>query len=640
MGQGGDGVHYYTSSASGAGGGGYYGGGSGACSDRGDGDAAGGGGGSNYTGGATAVTTNQRGGSTGDGEVVITYETLTIPSVSASYVADDQIDVTITDSSADEYDVQMRRDGGSWESPAGGPSSPSSTGTYSYGPAGDTAYGRQVGVDSSFEFRVRWVSGGTTGDWAYSGTVKTSPLPPHDPSVSRPDASTIQIHGTVQSDISSKIRVEFREDIGNGYNDWSGFDLVAEGDTDQLTSGSVESKGSDFTFTYETGESYPGYSGDPLNDNARYQFRLRTWNDPNGTERKVSKWVYADYGNEGNVFLDTQFDTESWDYEAGSPELWSSEITDIAGGGPQYGSNSALIRGGEDIEFDLAGLDSSPTDDVVVLAWVGVGSMDAASEDGIVEWYDGSSWQQISGPYGWEYNKQGWFQVHATVPASYIEGGNNNLRIGNVAGSADDYLAVDRVVVSDILHEYTEPATPSNLSLDVSTQREITGTWDLNASVADTAVRDTETWFAPTDESLNGANRAGGLESYTFDGLLDGERYRLEVNDSIIQYRRGSAGLEMDTDRIGTEATTILPAPTGFAVSNVTDSTADYAWQSNHNYGDVLVQFKPTDAGSWTTVATRDLNATTETVTGLRNGEAYDARVVANTEHAQTEDDS
>jgi hypothetical protein len=43
-----------------------------------------------------------------------------------------------------------------------------------------------------------------------------------------------------------------------------------------------------------------------------------------------------------------------------------------------------------------------------------------------------------------------------------------------------DYFAVDRVVVSDILHEYTQPAGPSNLSLDTSTDREITASWTEN----------------------------------------------------------------------------------------------------------------------------------------------------------------
>ncbi|MDY6777845.1 MAG: hypothetical protein SVU32_04205, partial [Candidatus Nanohaloarchaea archaeon] len=77
--------------------------------------------------------------------------------------ADDSIDVSLTDNSdnEDNFRVQISRDGGSYTSPSGGPttfstSSQSSTGTTytkNYNPNSDNAYASQVGIDSSFTFR-------------------------------------------------------------------------------------------------------------------------------------------------------------------------------------------------------------------------------------------------------------------------------------------------------------------------------------------------------------------------------------------------------------------------------------------------------------------------------------------------------
>ena len=611
----------------GGGGAGWYGG------AGGQSGGGGGGGGSNYDDGLATVDANERGGSSrtrSQGSIVtITYTVPpAAPSVSASYVADDQIDVDVTaDTSGgtiDNFEVEMQRDGGSWVSPSGGPSSPGSGGTYSYGPSSDEPYDSQVGIDSSFEFRVRAVNSGGSSDWVNTGTVKTTPVPPHDPSVSRPDANEIVIEWTDNSDTANKTSLFARKDAGSGYGSWSYRDSISIESQSKGTQRSVSAAVGDDSW---------------MEEDARYQFRFRHETTAAGRD---SEYVYADYGNEGNVYFEDDFesgDLSAWDATSltdSNSGVTQSGNGDLGTNGADEGSYFVQLVNNDYIQANLG--DLSGESGVHVRCAMASGSLDADSEENRIRWYDGSSWSTVANQ-SWEYNRQGWVEVHALIPDSDLST-DNRVRVQSHGGGPVDFAAFDRVVVSDILHEYTEPAVPSNLSLDAGTQREITGTWDLNASVADTAVRDTETWFAPTDESLNGANRAAGLASYTFDGLLDGERYRLEVNDSIIQYRRGSEGLEMDSDRVGAEATTILPAPTGFDVSNVTDSTADYAWQSNHNYGDVLVQYKPTDAGSWTAFATRDRNATAETVTGLRNGEAYDARMVANTEHAQTEDDS
>ena len=584
-------------------------------------------GGATTGGGVTVVETQTGGGNDGDGQVVVKTLPAVPQNVDAAYVADDEIELSFGDNgAATSFDVEMRRDDGAWVSPAGGPSSPTSSGTYSYGPASDAAYGAQVGIDSKFEFRVRASNSVGTTDWAYSDVVYTTPVPPHNPSVSRPDADTIQFSWSNKSTIDHGVRVRYREDTGDGYGAWSYFA------NDTGWGSSVE---------------FDVASNSKLSTDARYQFLLQSYSP----DIKKSEDVYADYGNKGNVYFED-------DFESGDLSAWDS--TNLAGDtGVQSGAGDAdlTISGADEGTYYFYGEGVSSTSstylqknlgdlssetDVHVRCAFAVASLDDGAEDFGISWYDGSSWQPLE-HLSWEYNRQGWVEVHATVPSSAIST-DNRIRVGTTTSAGmwgGDHFAVDRVVVSDILHEYTSPAAPSNLSLDASTQRQITGTWNLNASVAAKAdERDTETWFAATDDSLNGANRAAGLESYTFDGLLDGERYRLEVNDSVIQYRRGSSGLEMDSKRVGAEVTTILPAPSEIEVSNVTATSADYAWQASHNYGDTLVQYKPTDANSWTTHATVARNVRSATVTGLRNGEAYDARVVANTEHTQTEDDS
>jgi len=65
--------------------------------------------------------------------------------------------------SVDSFDIEILRDGTSWVAPTGGPTSvsynPNST-SYSkaYLPNSDQPYNTQVGIDSSFKFRVSAVN--------------------------------------------------------------------------------------------------------------------------------------------------------------------------------------------------------------------------------------------------------------------------------------------------------------------------------------------------------------------------------------------------------------------------------------------------------------------------------------------------
>lgn len=170
---------------------------------------------------------------------------------------------------------------------------------------------------------------------------------------------------------------------------------------------------------------------------------------------------------------------------------------------------------------------------------------------------------------------------------------------------------------------------PTLDSLDVSVIREVTVNYSLNDNSSDGDVlvelsRDGgSTWkYSQTVSDLSAT-------SVTFTGLRDGEEYTARVTRST----------DHATSQSGTmSAITILPAPGGLTHPVVGDTSADYEWMPQHNYGQTRVEYKRTSDSTWQTYSTLDNDATMETVDGLRNGEAYDSRVVAETEHAETVD--
>lgn len=166
-------------------------------------------------------------------------------------------------------------------------------------------------------------------------------------------------------------------------------------------------------------------------------------------------------------------------------------------------------------------------------------------------------------------------------------------------------------------------------SLDVSVQREVTVNYTLNDNSSDGDVlvelsRDGgSTWeHSQTVSDLSAT-------SVTFTGLLDGEEYTARITRTT-DHASAQSGTA--------SAITILPAPGDLTHPTVGDTTADYEWTPNHNYGSTRVEYKPTSGSSWQSYSTLGNNATSETVDGLRNGEEYDSRVVAETEHAETVD--
>ncbi|WP_277540235.1 fibronectin type III domain-containing protein [Haloarcula laminariae] len=176
----------------------------------------------------------------------------------------------------------------------------------------------------------------------------------------------------------------------------------------------------------------------------------------------------------------------------------------------------------------------------------------------------------------------------------------------------------------------TDLPAPETPSLSASVEDEITLSWSLNDNSSDGSVE----VYRSTDGSVGalvGTVSDPGTTQYTDTGLSDGERYHYTL-------RRITDHASAESGQVN--AVAVLPAPTDLSVSNVSAGSADLSWTDNHDYGDTEVQFKRASDASWTTFSNLSIGTGAETLTGLRNGEQYDARVLANTEHAQTEDAS
>jgi len=559
--------------------------------------------------------------------------------VSLNIAANDQADLSWDEPSEwgverGDYRVQISRDGTSYQSPSGGSSIVNDDGSSSYSesytPSSDTDYYRQVGIDSTFRFRVRAENSFADSSWSYSSTKYTGPIAPHDPAINRPDGDTVELSATMQSDIPDRVVVQYREDTGSGYGGWSWFDMWHS--SDSHVAGDPSLAGERVTATYKIGTSYQ--SGNALQSDARYQFRLRT-RSPSGDD---SAWVFADYGNDGGVLFEDDFesgDLSAWDVVSlsdGDSGVTTNGHPD-GPNGPDEGSDSLRLDAMDYVQQNLGDLSSAS--DVFVRCAISVGSMDYDGEGFSVKWYDGSSWQRLQ-DFEWEYNQDGWVEVHANVPSSYLST-DNRVRFrgyGNLGGG--DHAGVDRVVVADVLDEYTTPVDPSSLSIDASVKDELTASWTNNQTFGYPA-----TWRNNTlDESrTNGTEHSSGASSRTDGGLRDGERYQFEVEARVRQYRRGAVDTRLvSANSIYAEATTILPAPSDLTVDVVGAESADISWVDNHDYGDVRLEIKRSSPSTWSTDGTVSRGTEAYIYSSLLNGEEYDVRVFAQTEHTETRD--
>ena len=575
--------------AAGGGGGGVDGGEGGNAAGDGTGTtdreavASGGAGGDGYVGGVSSASQSTA-SNNGDGVVEIEYKQppATPDNVSATVDSNDQITLSWekddSGGSIDEYYIDIDRDGTGFVDPSGGPATvsddDSSSYTATYTPNSDSPYDTQVGIDSSFQFRVAASGSDGTSDWATSGAVYTDPIPPHNPSVSRPDANTIRIDAENKSDLGDIIvSIWIRADTGNGYGSWQWVDQS-----------SYSNLPHDLT------------TSDTLQEDARYQIRIRSKNpDASSNSNRFSEWVYADYGNNDNVYFEDDFesgDLSNWSSDRGLNESNSGVVQNESTPGTGISGSdegSYHLRLDADDYVATPVLDTTTSDtDVMVRARVATGSMDTTGDYGVVQvidrndsdgWFDVQSW-------GWEYNKQGWHQIAAIIPSQHLSQ-KMNIRFKGKGNASDDHLVVDRVVVSDILHEYTKPATPSGLSLDNSTDSEITASWTNNASLLDTSLmHGVRLDYKKTSDStwtkeINGDK----VESGTISGLVDGERYDMRTFTFYAQPRNGSIRFHR-SGKATRQITTRLPAPTSLSVSNITQDAADLSWTDNSNNED------------------------------------------------------
>ncbi|WP_135827295.1 fibronectin type III domain-containing protein [Halorussus halobius] len=216
--------------------------------------------------------------------------------------------------------------------------------------------------------------------------------------------------------------------------------------------------------------------------------------------------------------------------------------------------------------------------------------------------------------------------VGATTGTSFIDSNRENgeryfYRVAAVYGGDAGALSGEVAATTDL-------PSASGIALDTAIEDELTLSWTRNDNSSD------GTWelLRSTDGST-GAVVAMisdlSQTTYTDTGLSDGEKYYYTI-------RR-------ETDHTAAEsvqasAIALLSAPTGLSSPDQGATTIDLSWTANHDYGETRIDYKPTDQSEWQTHGTVARETEQYTLDGLRNGELYDIRVVAQTEHTTTED--
>jgi len=119
---------------------------------------------------------------------------------------------------------------------------------------------------------------------------------------------------------------------------------------------------------------------------------------------------------------------------------------------------------------------------------------------------------------------------------------------------------------------------------------------------------------------------------YSFEdtNLSNGFEY---VYEFTVDYREG------ETDSAEKIGLTDLPAPTALT-AEPSDDDVDLDWNSNHNFGWLRVEFRRSVNEDWIVHEDNlDREVESENISGLLNGEEYDARVLAVTDFTESEDE-
>lgn len=519
------------------------------------------------------------------------------PGLTASYVADDQLNATLSpDTSggtADSFNVEMRRDGDSWVSPAGGPSTVAADGSDSYSvsyrPASDAAYGRQVGVDSSFKFRARAANASGASDWTESEMIYTTPAPPRIVSVSRPDSNTVDITVEKRSEHRQELSflaVKFREDTGSGYGDWQPLDNVSYNDGCWHAGSAWSDKGSVATLRLSAETTYQFDTS--FTQNSRVQFRFRDGQlSPNQSAYvKTSGWVYHDYGTRGRVHFSDSFesgDLSAWDDTSGA-------TIETGAGGPNAADTGVSGAVDDDFyaAFDAEGFvekslgDLSGESGVHVRTELATGSIDNVTEHTKLQWYDGSSWRTLH-DQGWAHNEQGFVTITERVPDSWLSTDNRVRVIGQGGLGGGDQHAVDHVIVADVLDEYTRPAAPTDFKSVSGGRQEIRANWTPNIADLPNGNQEVRIRIADSGDTRERFTLGRLKDSATVvpgDGFFaqtprrDGEEYSAISVSYFRQDRRGETTAYYVAHSDSSSATTPIPTPRNLSVTSVDSDSA------------------------------------------------------------------
>lgn len=165
--------------------------------------------------------------------------------------------------------------------------------------------------------------------------------------------------------------------------------------------------------------------------------------------------------------------------------------------------------------------------------------------------------------------------------------------------------------------------------LDTTTAREITVGYTLSddSTDGDLTIERSDDGGATWAEVATVTDLSA--TAHTDTSLLDGEEYAYRLTRAT-DHESAQSGIA--------SAVTVLPAPTGLTQTAVSNESVSVSWSASHNNGDTRVEYSEDDDGVWTAYSTVPRTAESETIDGLLNGQLYGVRVVAQTDHTETED--
>lgn len=377
----------------------------------------------------------------------------------------------------------------------------------------------------------------------------------------------------------------------------------------------------------ETGESETGTRtdtayrsyGDPFYPSGSWDSEGRNWSDEHSYTNLVTS--SNTYGESIDVTI--------------SNEAGDSITHTLFGGSEMFDISSLQNSSSVSVDVSLSTNDSGTTpllDSVEVQANIAAPesvtlSADAARETEIdISWNETRATSaevlraQSSGATATDYTTVASLGDVQSYTDTGLENGEKyyyRVKVSNTSGSS----------LSNEVSATTTVPNLTNTALSAGS-REVTATWTTNDNSTD---GDILVELMPTGGSWSEvATLAPDATEHTEAGLLDGEEYRVRVTRRTDH--AASPGSTTDP------ATTDQPAPTDLSVGNIDAESGSLSWTASHNYGDTLVQLRRVDTTSWETVATLDRDVETYELGELLNGERYQARVLAATEHTETPD--